>query len=414
MRSGATAVRAAAVAALGILAAPAAAGSLRLADAIGRARAANAELRAAAADLEAARGRLRQAGLVPANPVLGSELSRHRKPPPEGTGLDREISLGQEVEVGGQRGLRLSGARHDVARAEHVLADKQRTVDGEVQRAFAGVTAAERRRDLAAESAAVARRVVEATRRRARAGDVGELEVQLAQIEVTRAEQALAAAEVDRARAGARLATAIGAEPGEVVAVAEDEGSVEPPPSEEALVARALAARPDLAAAREERARLDAEADLTHRRGWLPNPTFEGFYRQEVGDERVVGGRVSVPLPVWNRQQGAEAELRAQALAAAAEAARLMREIPRQVHLAFVRRATAAAAWERYQREALPAAGTVRELLERAFGSGYLGLPEVLVQQDRLVQVRSAAIGAWLDLREAEADLIEAVGEGGE
>jgi cobalt-zinc-cadmium efflux system outer membrane protein len=199
-----------------------------------------------------------------------------------------------------------------------------------------------------------------------------------------------------------------------MLTVAGDEGPGEPPSAEETLVARALTARPDLAAAREERARLETEADLVHRRGRVPNPTFEGFYRQEVGDERIAGARISVPLPLWNRQQGAEAELRAQALAAAAEADRLLREIPRQVHLAVVRRATAAAAWERYQRQALPAAGTVRELLDRAFGTGYLGLPEVLVQQDRLVQVRSAAIGAWLDLREAEADLIEAVGEEGE
>jgi len=68
-------------------------------------------------------------------------------------------------------------------------------------------------------------------------------------------------------------------------------------------------------------------------------------------------------------------------------------------------------AWQRYQHDALPAAAHVRDLIEHAYAGGYLGLPDVLVQQGRLVDLEAAAIGAWLELREAEADLVEAVGE---
>ena len=138
---------------------------------------------------------------------------------------------------------------------------------------------------------------------------------------------------------------------------------------------------------------------------------LRGFYREELLDERIVGGEVSIPLPVWNREQGTEAALRAQAAGAAAEVNRLVGEIPRQVHVAIVRRAVAAGAWARYRDAALPAASRARADIERAFAAGYLGLPEVLVQQDRLLQVQGAAIDTWRDLNIAESDLIEALGE---
>jgi hypothetical protein len=42
---------------------------------------------------------------------------------------------------------------------------------------------------------------------------------------------------------------------------------------------------------------------------------------------------------------------------------------------------------------------------------GLLGIADVLVQLDRLRDARRAAIDAWVDLQEAEADVIEAIGE---
>src|SRR5207245_4547398 len=118
----------------------------------------------------------------------------------------------------------------------------------------------------------------------------------------------------------------------------------------------------------------------------------------------------SVPLPPFNREQGIEASPLAQARGAAAEEARLRAQIPRDVHLALAHRRTAEEAWRRYEREALPAATHARDLLERGFDAGYLALADVLVQQDRLLQVRAGASDAWLDLHDAEAEVIEAAG----
>ncbi|TMB45447.1 MAG: TolC family protein [Deltaproteobacteria bacterium] len=391
-------------------AAPPATG-LRLADALVRAQAASPVVQAAAADLDAARGRLRQARLIPANPVLSADLARHSAPGEDTK--DRGVQLEQEIEVGGQRGLRIAAADHDVAHAGYLLADRRRTVDGEVRRAFFGLAAADRRQQLAAERLALAARLAEAARRRARAGEVGALDVRLAELETARAEQERTAAETERSRAAARLAVAIGAPPDEPLGVETDEQTGLPEGTEQSLVARALAARPDLAAAREERARLETEAALARRRGLVPNPVLRGFYREEQLEEHIVGGGVSVPLPIWNREQGTQAALLGGARGAAVETARLEAAIPREVHLALVHRTAAEEAWRRYEDVALPAARSARELLERGYDAGYLSLPDLLLQQDRLLQTRAAAIDAWRDLREAEADVIEAAAEPG-
>src|SRR5881397_3690674 len=104
-----------------LAAAEAGADLLGLEEALARARMASPALRAAEADLDAARGRLTQARLFPANPVLSGELARHTGPGEEQ--LDRGVALAQEIEVGGQRGLRVGAATYDVAHAEHTFAD---------------------------------------------------------------------------------------------------------------------------------------------------------------------------------------------------------------------------------------------------------------------------------------------------
>jgi cobalt-zinc-cadmium efflux system outer membrane protein len=382
-----------------------------LADALARARQASPSVRIAAADLEAARGRQVQAGLLAANPIVAGDAARHSQP--GDAEIDRGVELAQELEVGGQRGLRVAAARHDVARADLVLADRWRAAAAEVRRAFAAVDAAERRRVLAVETAELAHRLATAAHRRARAGDVAELEVRLAEIEETRGAQAITAAESDRARAAVRLAAAIGAAPGEAMSVTSEDAPPQTLPPADELVPRALGARADLAAAREERARLEAEAALVRRRGTVPNVTLRAFYREEVGTEHIAGGGLSVPLPLWNREQGTESALLAAARGAATEVERLEREIPQQVQAAVIRHRGAVQAWTRYRESAVPAADAASALIGSAYAGGYLGLPDVLVQRDRLLQVRTAAIAAWLDLREAEADVLEAVGEEG-
>src|SRR5207249_1444345 len=111
-----------------------------------------------------------------------------------------------------------------------------------------------------------------------------------------------------------------------------------PPAGVEQLVSEALARRPDLEAA--ERAREAAEAALRLARAerW-PNPTLGVQYThsefQVSGDlADQVGTSVSVPLPVFNRNQGEIERAEAEALIARREVEKLRLAIPQEVRSA--------------------------------------------------------------------------------
>jgi cobalt-zinc-cadmium efflux system outer membrane protein len=387
---------------------PAVAQSLRLADALARARERNATLESARADVASAQGRLDQASVLAPNPVLNTGVTHHHIPGE--TNYEPHVSLGEEIELGGKRGLRIDAARHDVEHAEQARADRERLVDGEVRRAFAGLVAAERLRAIANESKTQSAHLATATATRVEQGDTGRLDLDLARLDEVKTREDAAGAEVAIDKARARLALAIGADAAEPLTVVPPTDAARAAPPEATLVERALTTRPDLAAARAERNRLEGQATLVHRTGIIPNPTIRGFYSHENGNEDLVGGEVEVPLPLFDRQIGAEVDLRGQAAAAAAEVVRLERTIPREVRAALVRYTAAAAAVQHYERDALPAAASAGAVLERSRQAGNISITDVLAQQDRLREARRAAVAAWLDVREAEADLSEAVG----
>src|SRR5262245_11667310 len=382
---------------------------LDLPQALELARTRNPTLRIAVAGVDSARGRKRQAGLWPKNPVFWTEGGSHTVG--NDSFIDRGISLEQELEVGGQRKIRVAAADHEVARAESLLDDRQRTIEGEVRRAFFGLAAADRRRALADEAAALATRLRDAARPRLSSGDIRRVDVDLATVEAARREQARALADTEHLRAATRLAAVLGIVDAANLEVTETGSETSLPDRPlDGLVEQALASRPDVRSATAETKRIETAADLVHREGNIPNVTVRGFFRKEVGDERIAGAELSVPLPLWNREQGTETALRADAVGAQAESERLREDVVRQVQLAHARLTTAESAWERYQRDALPVAAQALTRLEDGYRNGYLALPEVLVQQDRLVEARAAAIAAWLEVQEARADLIEVVG----
>jgi cobalt-zinc-cadmium efflux system outer membrane protein len=365
-------------------------------------------LRAARAELDAARAERVQAGLPLANPVLSGEAARHTLSG-ESDAFDRGVSLAQELEVGGQPGLRRAAADHLVARAEHTLADRQRLIEGTLRRAFAEAVAAGERVALAREAQDLAVRLARAAERRALRGDSSALDARLAELDETRAAQALASAETAEMSARASLTAAVGALFEASVVPLASAPDTSPPADVKTLLAAALARRPDLALLREERARAQAEARLADATGLVPNPTLRGFYRTESHSEQVVGGELSIPIPLLNRGQGTRAALYAAERRAAAEQRGLERVIPLEVHTAAERVRAALHTWTLVDAssETSRAAG---EMIRQAFDAGYLAVPDALMRLDRLLLARAALVDARLELARARADLSEATG----
>ena len=152
------------------------------------------------------------------------------------------------------------------------------------------------------------------------------MEVNLAQVQVGRAERELYLAEGRYAVARSELAGIAGLDPTEPP---EPEGQLELPARKPAalsqLIAGALEHRSDLQAFREGVEAARARIDLA-RRDAVPNLTLGGFVGREDGVDRLAGGTIGIRIPLFDRNRGAIAAARASHRQAVADA----RDIRRQ------------------------------------------------------------------------------------
>jgi len=99
----------------------------------------NPEIQAVRLEKDAAQGRLDQAGLwLRSNPVIEGSLSKKDTLPGGGEKVtNKALSLSQEFEIAGQRGLRVDAARNGMEKAAVVFRDRQRVLIAEVKDSFA-------------------------------------------------------------------------------------------------------------------------------------------------------------------------------------------------------------------------------------------------------------------------------------
>ena len=383
----------------------------------------------AVARVDQARGRRTTAGQwVPSRPELDLGFTSDAPFAREGEATF-EVTLGQRLELFGQRGLRVRVAREDLRARSLEVADGRRRIQAEVRVAFYELMFQERRGELAAEVVEAASRLVDSARQRVAAGDLGDAELQLlvADLALARSELRAAHAAAGVARAGLnRLigedATADTTTAGDFPALADREDA-------SALVERATADRPDLAAAARDVASARAEVDL-RRRERLPDVTVVAGYSFERsllgGDDfepALSGGArdddhlftigLALPLPLFRSNAGEIAEARGRAAEAEARRAGVAGRAAEEVVAASARRAAARARIAELE-EAATAVTATLDRYERAWTEKHIDLGEYLAIRDRVLAVQVSALEARRDGAVADAELDAATGAGGE
>ena len=176
------------------------------------------------------------------------------------------------------------------------------------------------------------------------------------------------------------------------------------------LVPRALAERPDVAAARREEDRARSELALQQALR-LPNVTVGAGYRRDFGENGLVV-TASVPLPLFDRNAGgiarAEAERRVAAgrLRQAEQAVSL--EVQQAVNTAAAMRERLASLESGYLRKAREA----RDAAAAAYRSGATDLIDYLDAERAYRDVQRAYQRALFDVRLSQLELDAAVGAG--
>jgi cobalt-zinc-cadmium efflux system outer membrane protein len=390
--------------------APEPVGRLTLRDALAAALLGSPELAAEAYEVRARESAAVQAGLPP-NPELDLSVEHFA-----GTGRYRgfrasesTLQIGQLVELGGKRAARVRLADGERALAAFDWEAKRLDVLTRTTLAFVDLLQAQGESELAVETVRSTRALVAAADARARAGagtpeEPSRFRVGLAEAEV---EQRRARRAVELARL--RLAATWGAGAPRFEHAAGDLASGAAPPPLEALHAR-IAASPDLARWEAELAARRRRVELERSRA-VPDvrvgPGIRGY--AEDDDAALVLG-ASVPLPFWNRNQGAVAEARHRLAKSASERRAAEVRLGADLAAAHALAASARAEAEALARDALPQADASRRAVRAAYDAGRLGPLDVLESQRGWTSLRAQRLRALGDHHRGVAEIERILG----
>lgn len=378
---------------------------LTLEEALKRALEESPELASRAWALRGQDARALQAGLAP-NPELKAETENFA-----GSGAfsgfgasETTLALSQRLETAGKRGKRRRAAELGADTAAWEVEEARLRVVAQVTSAFAGVVAAQQAVSITTEQVEIAESSQQATRRLVDAGAAPP-------VEATRERVAVATARIDRVRAvrqlevtRVELARTWGSAPADFSEVVGEVGSVSPPPPLEDLRAL-LAHNPGLAAWDQEVARREALVELEDARR-IPDVTAAAGVRwlAEADDAALVAG-FSVPLPLFDRNQGDRAAARADLRRARSE--RRAEEVALGTELESAYQELAARHEEivELREEVLPAARDAFDGVRDGYRRGLFRNTDVLEAQRTLVELCLREIDAVQAYRVARAAL---------
>ncbi len=380
-------------------------GTLTLRDAIAAALLGNPELAVFSWDVRRGDARAIQAGLLP-NPGVLVEVENL------GGGGDRKsfeqtettVWLSQLLQIGGKRGKRQRVADLERELSAWQYEQARLNVLTRTNRAFVSTLSAQARLDLVRELERIASESVSSIRAHVRAGGAPTVEAVRAEVELSRArlQQQVIQRELDVSRA--TLASMWGSSTPRFTEVRGDLAPVSSPPPLSELERR-VEENPDVARWETEIARREASLSLERARG-IPFPTINlgGRHFNDNGDMAFVFA-VSVPLPVFNRNQGSVLDAASGVAQAKAEKSSARLSVLTAVRQRYAGLLAAFTAAETLQKHTLPSAKAAYRGTREGFQKGLFRYLEVLDAQRTLFELRMQRIAALSEYHLARADL---------
>jgi cobalt-zinc-cadmium efflux system outer membrane protein len=364
----------------------------------------NPQLTAAAEGVRAFEAEARQAGLSP-NPTLALELENLAGSGEfSGTGAtETTLMVNQALELGGKRRhrQRAAEAETEIARwgSEITRAELRARTTGQ----FVAVLGAQQRLQLADELVVLAGRALATVTERIEAGKAPATEQLRARILVT-----------DLEIARNREAHTLAAERGRLSALLGDAIPVGP-------VAGDLTRLPHLPPLTELEPLLEQspqqrqrQAQLHQREQALALEQARGIPDIELGiglrhfndsDDRALVAGLSIPLPLFDRNQGAVAAARSRAAQVRAEQRNAARQARAELAAAWRRMSAAHDEAEALRDRVLPAAEEALNAAEYGYRAGKFPLLDVLDAQRTLIEARQSHLAALAGFHQAAADL---------
>ena len=381
------------------------ASALTLEQALAQALRDNPDYLAARQETAAAAGARQQAGLLP-NPELAFEVEDTRS-----ASQTRSLTLTQPFELGGKRAARVAVAEANAGVVNADLEARRYALRADVIQSFYELLLAAEGVRLAEQSQALAQRSLDSSGAQIRAGKISPVSGTRAEVEQVTQRLELRRALQQRDNARVSLARQLGVS---VIELGEPVGDLDrlPEPPGEARLLQAIRQTPAMLKARQQVAAGDADVDLQRSQRYPDVRVSLGSQYDELEGERVNLVGFSLPLPLFDRNQGN--------LLAASSRADQARDLQRATELQIQAETlqalrdwrSASADVDDLRNRVLPAGQRTVDDLTRGFSLGRFAQLDVLEAQRALIAARGqyllsqrAQINAWARLERLHGPL---------
>jgi cobalt-zinc-cadmium efflux system outer membrane protein len=299
----------------------------------------------------------------------------------------------------GKRSYRVRAAEHRIAQTRAEVATGEAEGVQAVRHKFVALLAAQERSTAMTAAVEEARKVRTIVAGRKDAGAKSAYDLERMDLELAAIESKLAEADAERLAAANELAVAVGVPGLQPHALGDFK------PGEAPLPSAVAAEHPELARTRATEARAHAEEELAHAEARpTPSLALSGYNTTGPAGIAVTVG-ISLPLPLFDRNQGAVARARATGHAAeldrAATTFELGSTLERATQLLAARKATLA----KWQTDAIERLPKIRTMAEDAYRSGQGGIVELLDALDAISDAHLRAIDLMQGVLDTEIDL---------
>jgi cobalt-zinc-cadmium efflux system outer membrane protein len=336
-------------------------------------------VRAAESEVIAAEARERAASKAIYNPELEAEYE-------DGDALTRSIGISQTIDLGGKRGARQRVTSFETQSAVESLNLVRQTVLAELLNALGLYETSLEQLRIADERKTLVDRLRTLAKERWQAGDLNQVEVDLANLAYAQAALQHSQADGKRVTAEQALVRIVGSNVPNRPVIPTSYASVT---IDESAIDAILTALPSVRIAQARIASAQAVVELRQRER-RPDPTI-GLYAGREGSADLLGVRFSIPLPVRN-------SFRAEVDAADADLMTLdyfvtdeYRHLRAELIAAERRYEIARAAWDEWLQIGAGSLESQTNLYERLWRAGELNTIEYLVQIQQTLDTRVAA-----------------------
>lgn len=364
------------------------------------------QLLAARMAVEEAKGRQLGAGRL-SNPTAGFEFQNESRVSPR-SGV---FSLDQSFPITRRLSLEKALSSQLVSAAELEVKNAERLFVAEARSLAVKWLSLEKQKTLRQQQMALAQKLATFAKERAEAGELSALDAVQAQVDGQRLQLEASRLEIESLGLQGQLKPMLGVSPATALKITGDLPALVLPGK------NTWEQRADYKLAQTKEQAAQTEAELAHARRFedVSAGFFAGREQQDVtprDTERTgfVGFRFSIPLPLWNRNQGEIAEKRASMERARLEKDALATQIHSEAATARREMEANASLVRETQDKLLPMVKVQMDKLEKAYESGQIDLLSVLRAREQRLQLEASTLDATRDFHLARIRYEAAVG----